>query len=74
MSKLMNPALQELPQKEQENLIENFRKEVDPLIFSAFWFSLFRTDQRPSLEKIDVPVLYLMPEDVLYSTINTDYI
>ncbi|WP_164860151.1 alpha/beta fold hydrolase [Actinomyces wuliandei] len=71
---LMNPRLQELSAQEEAAAIEAMRESVDPLVFAALWYSLFRTDQRPAMDKIDVPFLYLMPETPLYSTVNIDYI
>ncbi|MBW3068070.1 alpha/beta hydrolase [Actinomyces sp. 594] len=71
---LMNPKLQNLPADQEEEAIEAMRESVDPLSFAALWYSLFRTDQRPVMDRIDVPFLYLMPEIPLYSTVNTDYI
>lgn len=71
---LMNPNLQGMPENEEATAIEGMRASADPLAFPALWFSLFRADQRPAMAKIDVPVLYLMPETPLYSHVNTDFI
>ena len=39
---------------------------------AGFWYSLFRTDQRPFIQKINIPFLYIMPDFPLYSmeTVN----
>ncbi|ACV21477.1 Non-heme chloroperoxidase [Slackia heliotrinireducens] len=71
---LMNPKLQGMPADQEAAAIEGMRPNADPLGFPALWFSLFYTDQRPALAKIDVPVLYLMPELPLYSHVNVDFI
>ncbi|ARD41685.1 alpha/beta fold hydrolase [Actinomyces gaoshouyii] len=71
---LMNPKLRNLPADQEEAAIEAMRESLDPLTFAGLWYSLFRTDQRPAMKRIDVPFLYLMPEIPLYSTVNTDYI
>lgn len=39
---------------------------LDPLVFAAFWYSLFRADQRGAIGKIDVPFQYVQPETPLY--------
>lgn len=39
---------------------------LDPLVFSAFWYSLFRADQRGAISKIDVPFQYVQPDTPLY--------
>ena len=44
-------------------------KGIDPLTMASLWFSLFRADQRPVMEKITVPFLYVMPETSLYSMV-----
>ncbi len=49
-------------------------KGYDPLTMASLWFSLYRTDQRPAMEKITVPLLYIMPETPLYSMVNVEYI
>ena len=47
-------------------------RNIDPLIMASLWFSLFRTDQRPFIKKINVPFMYVMPDFPLYSmeTVN----
>ena len=36
--------------------------DCDAYTMASLWYSLFRTDQRPAISKINVPFLYIMPE------------
>lgn len=65
-SRLMNPALAKTPPELVGTLSAAFGAGVDPLVFAAFWYSLFRTDQRGAIGKIDVPFQYIQPETPLY--------
>lgn len=70
---IMNPDLKKIPKDFENVMIDSIRaSSVDPLIMSGFWYSLFRTDQRPFIEKINIPFLYIMPEFPLYTmeTVN----
>lgn len=71
---LMNPTPLDISKEDEKNFIMSFGASVEPLTMASFWYSLFRTDQRPAMEKITVPFLYLMPDYPLYSTEATDYI
>lgn len=59
---------------DDKSFINSFANSVEPLTMASLWYSLFRTDQRPAMDKITVPFLYLMPEYSLYSREATDYI
>ena len=67
----MNPEFKKFPKEMEKTLVDSMRN-IDPLIMASLWFSLFRTDQRPFIKKINVPFLYIMPEFPLYSmeTVN----
>ncbi len=65
-SRLMNPALAQTPPELVPTMSAAFGAGVDPLVFAAFWYSLFRTDQRGAIAKIDVPFQYIQPETPLY--------
>ena len=69
---LMVPALKNTPKEYEAIMIDSFGKSSDPFVMASMWFSLFRTDQRPFIQKINVPFLYIMPEFPLYSmeTVN----
>ena len=62
---MMNPALKNTPAKFENAMIALCGKGFDPLTMASLWFSLYRTDQRPAIEKISVPLLYIMPESLL---------
>ena len=49
------------------------RGNFDPFTVVSMWYSLFRTDQRSAIDKIDVPFLYIMPEFPLYSMVTVDF-
>ena len=53
-------------------MIGSMKNSVDPFVMASLWYSLFRTDQRPFIQKITIPFLYIMPEFPLYSmeTVN----
>ena len=67
----MNPEFKKIP-KEMETPYVDSMRNIDPLIMASLWFSLFRTDQRPFIKKINVPFMYVMPDFPLYSmeTVN----
>ncbi|MBQ7198231.1 MAG: alpha/beta hydrolase [Selenomonadaceae bacterium] len=71
---MMNPALKNTPAELDDAMIALCGKGFDPLTMASLWFSLYRTDQRPAIEKITVPLLYIMPETPLYSMVTVDYI
>lgn len=45
----------------------------DTYTMASLWYSLFRSDQRPTIGKISVPFLYIMPETPLYSMVTVDF-
>ena len=68
----MNHELKKTPKGFEQSIIDSIRCGIDPLIMAGFWYSLFRTDQRPFIQKINIPFLYIMPDFPLYSmeTVN----
>ena len=71
---LMVPALAATPPQYQGAMIASCGAGCDPFTMASLWYSLFRTDQRPAIDKITVPFLYVMPETPLYSMVTADYI
>lgn len=71
---MMIPDPSEISEEMEENFIKSFGDGVETLTMASFWYSLFRTDQRPAMDKIAVPFLYLMPDYPLYSHEATNYI
>lgn len=71
---MMNPALAATPPEMEEAMIALCGQGFDPWTMASLWYSLFRTDQRPAMEKITVPFLYIMPELPLYSMTAVNYI
>ena len=71
---MINPALKDTPKEFEDAMIALCAKGFDPLTMGSLWFSLFRTDQRKTMEKINVPFLYIMPENPLYSMEAVDWI
>jgi len=72
--KMINPELSDIPAELEPAMIALCGKGFDPLTMGSLWFSLFRADQRPVMEKITVPLLYIMPEIPLYNMVNVDFI
>ncbi len=67
VSCLMNPALAaSTPSPLVDTMATAFGSDVDPFVFAALWYSLFRTDQRPAISKINVPFQYIRPDTPLY--------
>ena len=68
----MNHELKKIPKELENPFIESIRNSINPFIMAGFWYSLFRTDQRPFIQKINIPFLYIMPDFPLYSmeTVN----
>ena len=71
---LMSPALANTPDAYVGAMQTVFGMGCNPLTMAAFWYSLYRTDQRPVMDKITVPFLYIMPEFPLYSMVTADFI
>ena len=70
---LMNPAAANIPPEIEGAMLSMCRGNFDPFTVVSMWCSLFRTDQRPAIDKIDVPFLYIMPEFPLYSMVTVDF-
>ena len=62
------------PEEFEDAMIALCDEGFDPLTMASLWFSLFRTDQRKTMKKINVPFLYIMPETPLYSMEAVDCI
>lgn len=71
---MMNPYLKNTPEGFEDAMIALCDEGFDPLTMASLWFSLFRTDQRKTMKKINVPFLYIMPENPLYSMEAVDCI
>ena len=71
---IMNPGLANVSSEMKNDLINKYRQGTDTLTMASLWFSLFRTDQRPAINKINVTFLYIMPEMPLYSIESINYI
>lgn len=71
---MMNPALKSTPAELDDAMIALCGKGINTFTMASLWFSLYRTDQRPAIEKITVPLLYIMPEIPLYSMVTVNYI
>lgn len=74
VSRLVNPALgASTPPAMVGTMAAAFGANIDPLVMTAFWYSLFRTDQRPAISKINVPFQYIKPETPLYGDVTIDF-
>ena len=71
---MMNPELASVPPEMENAMIALSGKGLDALTMASMWFSLYRTDLRPAMEKISVPLLYVMPETPLFTMECVDYI
>ena len=70
----MNPELKKIPKELEKVMIDSIRNgSIDPLINAGLWYSLFRTDQRPFIQKITFPFLYIMPDYPLYNMITVNF-
>lgn len=70
---MMNPALANTPAEFEPTMIKVCGVGSDALTTASLWYSLFRTDQRPAIDKITVPFLYVMPETPLYSMTTVNF-
>ena len=70
---IMIPALKNIPKEYEGTMISSMKNSIDPFVMAGFWYSLFRTDQRPFIQKITIPFLYIMPEFPLYSTETVNF-
>ena len=71
---MMNPAMAATPASYEPAMKALCGVGCEPLTMASLWYSLFRTDQRPAMEKITVPFLYIMPETPLYSMTAINFI
>ena len=73
MTELMTPAMSATPKSYEPAMRSMCREGIDAFTVAAMWYSLFRTDQRNAIGKINVPFLYVMPETPLYSMTTVDF-
>ena len=59
---LMKPQLKNSPKETDDVMKVLCGIDCDAYTMASLWYSLFRTDQRPAISKINVPFLYIMPE------------
>ena len=71
---IMDPSLSDISKEEEDELIKQYGKATDAFTMASFWYSLFRSDQRPAIDKITVPFMYIMPDYLLYSMDTVDYL
>ena len=71
---MINPKLSNTPAEMENAMIALCGQGLDALTMASMWFSLYRTDLRPAMEKITVPLLYVMPETPLFTMECVDYI
>ena len=71
---MINPKLAKTPAEMENAMIALSGQGLDALTMASMWFSLYRTDLRPAMEKITVPLLYVMPETPLFTMECVDYI
>ena len=73
-SNLMDTNLLEISEDDKNEIIEKYAKTIDTFTMASLWFSLFKTDKRSAVKKIEVPLMYIMPEKALYSMEAVSYI
>ena len=71
---IMDPRLSSITKEEEYELIKQYGKATDAFTMASFRYSLFRSDQRPAIDKITVPFMYIMPDYPLYSMDAVDYL
>lgn len=73
---LMMPALKSLPPEAEHGMVLTCREscECDAFTAAGLWYSVFRTDSRPAVEKITVPLLHILPETPICTTEAVDYV
>ena len=76
VTKLMMPMLANLPPEAVPGMLLTCKDtcECDSFTLSGLWYSIFRTDNRPAVEQITVPFLYILPETTLYSPETAEYV
>ena len=70
---LMKQQLKNSPKEVDSTMNILCGVDCDAYTMASLWYSLFRTDQRPAISKINVPFLYIMPETPLYSMVVVDF-
>ena len=70
---LMKPELKNSPNEMDSTMNVLCCVVCDAYTMASLWYSLFRTNQRPAISKINVPFLYIMPETPLYSMVVVDF-
>ncbi len=73
MKNLMVPSMANISSELEPSMIAACGAGCDTLTMASLWYSLFRTDQRPAIDKITVPFLYIMPETPLYSMVTVNF-
>ena len=71
---MMSPALASTPPEYEDAMVALCGQGLDALTMASMWFSLYRTDFRPMLDKITVPFLYVMPETPLFTMECVEYL
>lgn len=73
---LMYPFMKDMPEDpvNDANMRIICAAGMNPFTSASLWYSLFRTDQRPAISKINVPFMYVMPETPLYSMVNVNFL
>ena len=74
VKKMMNPKLANTPAEVEPAMITMCGYGCDTYTMASLWYSLFRTDQREAISKINVPFMYIMPETPLYSMVTVNFI
>ncbi len=74
LDKMMVPALAKTPVEYEDAMIALRGQGLSALTMSSMWFSLYRTDFRPTIEKIVVPFLFVLPETALVSMECVEYL
>ena len=70
---MMNPKLKDTPKETENTMITVCGAGCDTYTMASLWYSLFRADQRPAINKITVPFLYIMPETPLNSMVTVNF-
>ena len=75
MRDIMMPALKALPPEAEPGMVLTCKDscECDPFTSAGLWYSVYRTDSRPALEKITVPFMHIFPETPICSMEAVDY-
>ena len=69
----MNHEYKKIPKEMEQTMINSIKDNIHPFITAGFWYSLFRTDQREVISKINIPFLYIMPDFPLYSMTTVNF-